>query len=107
MPAVPWRPEPSVGELADGDAEIGRVFVEQIPLIRRKLGCHPVDQAGRPDQTQGAGMAEPDPQQPVEAGEMIHVAMADEDLTFQFLPCPSPISGLASRAARPSRSHWS
>ena len=66
------------GEFFRGQHEIERLLVEQIPGIAAELVGHPLDEAGRTDEVKRGGAMQADPQQAIEAGEMIHVGVGHE-----------------------------
>src|SRR4051794_7495840 len=67
-----------IPKLFDDDAEIDRVSAEEVPCKGSELVLDPLDEPERPDETKRLGTVKADPQQPVEAGEMIHVGVRDE-----------------------------
>src|SRR5207244_2470415 len=62
------------------DNEVGRVFAHQVPGIRTKLVPDSFGEAAGADQMKRLGSIETDAQQPIEAGEMVHVGMGYESV---------------------------
>lgn len=67
-------------KLVDGQGEVPRIALDHVPAIRRELVLHPVDEAGRAVQPQALMAPQAHAQQPVEAGEMVHVGVRHEHI---------------------------
>ena len=73
--------ERSVAKFGDGDREVDRGVAKQVPVISRELGRDAFGQPRRTNHPQQAGPVELSPQQLIEPGEMVHVPVADEDVS--------------------------
>lgn len=71
--AVEW-------DFADMEREIGGVVLDQIPGVCAQLVLHLVEESEWPEQPHAPLAAQADAKQPIEADEMIHVGMGNENI---------------------------
>src|SRR5689334_17173608 len=68
-------------DLMCGDHEIGLIILHQVPRVRGELVFELSDEPFGSVEAHACIAAETDAQQVVEAGEMVHVCMRDEEIT--------------------------
>ena len=76
-----------VPKLGHQDSKIYGPFVKEIPGVGLELRRYPVRHSGRPDHAESARPVHAKPEHPVKPGEMVHVAVANENMADpQHLP---------------------